>query len=491
MSSTAGIVVFVVSLLAAIMLHEWGHLASARRFGIRADRYFLGFGPTLWSTRRGETEYGVKALPFGGFVTIKGMTPLDERLRPLPEAAFSTEELTRDRRRAAQRADGADPLEVGTLPEPTWERLSDELRDRGVPTDVRERIVRRTRASTPVDADPARARAVLTEVVVTEVDDTGRVGDLRHRLLKGDEGRFFHDRPAWQRAIVLAAGSAMHFAIAIVVLLGALLVLPVPTAVDVEPVVAGVAEGSAAAAAGLEEGDELLAVGDTASDDFRELQAAIEARAGEETTLTIRRDGQQRELVVTPSVEEDAETGETVGRVGFYPVQHVEEERLGPGEALRETFVGQTGVLPMTGATFRVMGQVFTPQGLATIAQQAVGDEERDAETGVVSLVGAADLAGQTEAFGPFMLILLIASINIFIGIFNLVPLPPLDGGHLAVLAVERTVNLVRGLRGRPQDFTVDPRAIAAIAVPVITVLVLLFVALLWLDITEPIQLPE
>ena len=491
MSSTVGIVVFVVSLLAAIMLHEWGHLASARRFGIRADRYFLGFGPTLWSTRRGETEYGVKALPLGGFVTIKGMTPMDERLRPLPESVFATERLTQDRRIAAERAGGADPLEVGTLPEPTWQRLSDELRDRGTPADVCERIVRRTRASLAADADLAQARAVLTEVLVTEIGEPGRVGDLAHRLLRGDEGRFFHDRPAWQRAIVLAAGSAMHFAIAIVVLLAAFLILPVPTAVDVEPVVAGVAEGSPADEAGLEEGDELVAVDDTVSSDFRELQAAIEARAEQETTLTIRRDGEELDLALTPMAEEDPETGEVVGRVGFFPVQNVEEERLPPGEALRETFVGPTGVIPMTGATFQVMGQVFSPQGLATIAQQAAGEEERDAETGVVSLVGAAGLAGQTEAFGPFMLILLIASINIFIGIFNLVPLPPLDGGHLAVLAIERSVNLVRGLLGRPQDFAVDPRAIAAIAVPVIAVLLLLFVALLWLDITEPIQLPE
>ena len=81
------------------------------------------------------------------------------------------------------------------------------------------------------------------------------------------------------------------------------------------------------------------------------------------------------------------------------------------------------------------------------------------------------------------------SSINIFIGIFNLVPLPPLDGGHLAVLGVERTVNLVRGWRGRPQDYTVDPRAVAAIAIPVIAVLGLVFVVLLYLDITDPIQL--
>ena len=251
MSSTVGIVIFVVSLLAAIMLHEWGHLASARRFGIRADRFFVGFGPTLWSTRRGETEYGVKALPLGGFVSIKGMTPLDERRRGVPDEVLSPERLTEDRREEAQRRGGADPLEVGTLPEPTWERLEAQLAERGTPPEVRERIVRRTRASLSDDTDLTRARSVLTEVLITEVPDTGRPGDLRHRLLEGDEGRFFHDRPAWQRAIVLAAGSAMHFVIAFVVLLGGFLFIPMGTG-EIEPVVSDVVEGSPADEAGLQ-----------------------------------------------------------------------------------------------------------------------------------------------------------------------------------------------------------------------------------------------
>src|SRR5690554_1295984 len=97
MSGPAAITVFVVSLIAAIMLHEAGHFLTARRFGMRADRFFLGFGPTLWSTRRGETEYGVKALPLGGFVRIRGMSELDERLAPVPDAVFVTEAIAADR----------------------------------------------------------------------------------------------------------------------------------------------------------------------------------------------------------------------------------------------------------------------------------------------------------------------------------------------------------------------------------------------------------
>lgn len=488
MSGTSGIVVFVVSLLAAIMLHEWGHLASARRFGIRADKFFLGFGPTLWSTRRGETEYGVKAFPLGGFVRIKGMTPLDERLQPVPEEVFTVERLTTDRRLAAERVGGgADPLEVGSWPETTWERLDEELRDRGTPKVMRERIVRRVRASLAADADVAQGRAVAYEVLVTEVGESRRHGDLSHRLLRGDEGRFFHDRPAWQRSIVLVAGSAMHFVIAFAVLLGGFLVLPMGTG-EVEPVVAGVEEGSPADEAGLRVGDELLAVDGVASDDFDDLREQIAASPRETVTFTVGRDDDTVDLDITPAEVEDPETGETRGVAGFNPTPVT--ERLGPGEAVREAVVGEVGFVPMFGATFEAMGRVFGPEGLAAIAQQTAGGEERDPE-GAISLVGAAGLAGQADAFGPFLLVMLIASINIFIGVFNLVPLPPLDGGHLAVLGVERGVNAVRGLRGRPQDFAVDPRAVAAVAVPVVTVLLLLFFALLWLDITSPIQLPD
>ncbi|MFN2626875.1 MAG: site-2 protease family protein, partial [Mycobacteriales bacterium] len=75
---TLGVVVFAVALIISIMLHEGGHLLTAKAFGMKATKYFLGFGPTLWSFRRGETEYGVKAIPAGGFVKIVGMTPLEE-----------------------------------------------------------------------------------------------------------------------------------------------------------------------------------------------------------------------------------------------------------------------------------------------------------------------------------------------------------------------------------------------------------------------------
>jgi regulator of sigma E protease len=489
MTGGVAITIFVVSLLAAIMLHEAGHLLTAKRFGMRADRFFVGFGPTLWSTRRGETEYGVKAFWLGGYVRIIGMSPLDERQPPVADELLDPEALAEDRRQAAA---GGDELAQPLLPGPSWDRLAVSLQGRGTPRQLTERIVRRTRAALSPASSANEARTTLTEVLVTEVPDTGRVGDLHHRLLEGDRDRFFHDRPAWQRAIVLVAGSVTHFLIAIAVLLGAYLFLPQLTG-QIVPVIDAVLEDSPAQAAGLTPGDRVLAFGDVRSDGFEVLREEIAARPEQPTELTYERDGEERTVTITPRAEVDPDTGETIGLVGFVP--SAEQRRLDPLEATRRALVGEPsmlspgGFVPMFTGSLGALVRVFSPQGLGSLFSQATGQAERGVE-GAVSLVGAASIAGQTggDALGLTVFLALLAAINIFIGIFNLVPLPPLDGGHLAVLGIERAVNAWRTLQGRTPDFTVDPRAVAAIAIPVIAVLGTVFLALLWLDITEPIR---
>ncbi len=471
MTSGVAITVFAVALLAAIMLHELGHFATARWFGMKADRYFLGFGPTLWSIRRGETEYGVKAFPLGGFVRICGMSPVDERDPSIMDAVFPVR---------------------GPRPEDPWGELSRELRRRGTPKATTEHIVRRTRATVESDTGAGEARDVLREVVITEVPERGRHGDLRHRLLEGDAGRFFHDRPAWQRAIVLVSGSGMHFVLAIVTLFAAAAFLPQWTG-ELDPTVEEVIEGSPAEEAGLEAGDRVLQVENLRSERYAELRDAIRERPGEPITVVVERDGQELALEMVPEPTEDPETGEVFGLVGFAP--SLEMVRVGPVRALEQALVGEVapgrvvGFVPMFVGSVEGLINVFSPSGLADIVAQATGQQDRDVE-GAVSLVGAASIAGQAAegALGLLALAGLFAAVNIFIGIFNLVPVPPLDGGHLAVLTVEQTVNGVRRLRGRAADFTVDPRVFAAIAVPVIVGLLALMGLLLWLDITDPIR---
>lgn len=485
MTGTLAAVVFVVGLVASIMIHEWGHFVTARRFGMRVDRFFLGFGPTLWSTQRGETEYGVKALPLGGFVRIKGMTETDERLPPVPEAVA---------RRVGEGEDAA-------------ATLADLLAERGTPSGLAQRIVGRfertlAAADDPDDAsgslaveaeqDPAR---LALRLIASEVPPTGRVGDLNHRLLRGDEGRFFHDRPAWQRAVVLASGSALHFLQAILlVFLGWLLVGPtvaVPGIADFADaetedgrVVASVAE-----AAGLEVGDRIVAVDGRRSDDFEDVRTYIRDNPGRRIDLVVERPGteEQLEFTVTPASYTDPDTGEQVGLLGFFP--QTETRPMDADEALYATFVGDGSFTQMLTGTFSALGNVFGPEGIGDLFAQLTGEQERGVDGGI-SLVGATQAASQgTSQFGLLFFFALLASVNVFVGIFNALPLPPLDGGHLAVLGVEKAVNLKRRRNGEPTDFKIDPRTVASIAVPVIVFVLTISLGLLWLDITNPLTL--
>jgi len=491
-TGTIAIIAFVVALVVCVLIHELGHLVTAKAFGMRADRYFVGFGPTLWSTRRGETEYGLKALPLGGFVSIRGMTPLDERRAPLIDEIFDPRALAADREKVAELA-GAPAASQPNLPEATFSRLEHALLERGAPHELAERIVRRTRAMTGEVATAEDGRQVLNEVLQGEVGESQRHGDLAHRLHLGDQGRFYHDRPIWQRAITIFTGPVTHLGIALVVLLGAYALIPLGTG-EALPVVDEVLEGSAAQDAGLEQGDVIRGVQGTFSDDYLVLRDEIRARPGTTTELTVERDGEVMSVELVPTQETDPETGETIGLAGFRPV--AETERLAPTAALRRAALGDEvipigGVVPMLGASVQGLATVFSPDGLGSLVSQAAGAEERDLE-GAISLVGAASIAGQTAGNGGAGIVnflFLLASINVFFFIFNLVPLPPFDGGHLAVLGVEKTVNLARRLRGRTADYTVDPRAITAVAIPVLGVLLLVLVATLWLDITDPIRL--
>lgn len=548
MTGTVAIVVFVVAMIASIMVHEWGHFATARRFGMRADRFFLGFGPTLWSTRVGETEYGVKLLPLGGFVRILGMGGHETRLPGVPAALRDAI------------ADGADPAES----------LGQLLDERGTPQRTRQAIVGRLErtlaaeeratvgapggldlppdhgrghgldhghddghshdhghganrahggdadadagdrdgdgttdaAATGRDPDLAAPTAPSTvdpvllanEMIASEVVPTGRVGDLHHRLVRGDEGRFFGDRPAWQRVVVLASGSALHLAQAAVLLFLGLLLIGPPA---IAPVVSSFAEAelpdgtvvpSAAQAAGLEVGDRIVSIDDVATNDFDEIRATIEQNAGRSVDVVVQRPGTEEpvDLQVTPAAVE-GDDGETIGLFGFVPT--IENRPMAADRALYETFVGDMSLPALTWGTVQSLGEVFGPEGVSSLVRQLAGEEERDGSGGI-SLVGAADVAGRgTQQSGPLFLFTLLAAVNVFLGVFNILPLPPLDGGHIAVLAVEHGVNAVRRARGQPADYSVDPRTIAGIVVPVLVFLMTIGLALAYLDIVDPVSL--
>jgi membrane-associated protease RseP (regulator of RpoE activity) len=405
-----GVVAFVVALLVSVMLHEAGHFLTARRYGMKATQFFVGFGPTLWSRTRGETEYGIKAIPAGGYVKIVGMTPLEE-------------------------------------------------------------------------LDPA------------------------------DEPRAFYKQSAGRKAVVLAAGSVVHFLIAIALVFGTTFaigqvdndapvvsdpVAALPASVEVVGQESVVSDQTvpAPAAGVLERGDRVLAVDGTPTGTWVEVVQRVRERPGQPVELLLERDGERRTAtltpveVVRPPLGEDGrpvpDRTETVGAIGVG--QGIVVERLGPVEATRES-VDRLGLI-VTGTWTALT------EKLGTVTKLYSPDRDRE---GLVGVVGAARVSGEVLAIDevPFVIrvadfLLLMAGLNLFVGIFNLLPLLPLDGGHLAVLAYENARDRLRRVFGYRGEFQrVDFTKLMPLTYAVVLLFVGLTVFIMGADIVNPIRLTQ
>ena len=377
-----GIIAFVVALLLSIMLHEAGHFLTAKRFGMKATQFFLGFGPTLFSRTRGETEYGVKAVPAGGFVKIVGMTQLEE-------------------------------------------------------------------------VEP------------------------------GDEDRAFWKQPAPQRAVVLAAGSTMHFLIGIVLVVAGLglagqqtLTTTVASVSACLPAADGTpqesctgAQRSPAAAAGIQAGDTITALdGKPVTSWETDLAAAIRARGAGPTTVTVTRDGTSRTLTVD-LVEVTRPNADGTGTVkapllGVSP--QVEQVHLGPVALARESLSSYGQLFTGTFAGLKAI-----PAGIPALVDATFTGSARDAN-GLAGPVGIAKIGGDAlGAEAPLSqrlatLLLLVAAVNVFVGVFNLLPLLPLDGGHLAILAYEQVRAGIAKVLRRPAPGRVDLARLLPVAYVVV-----------------------
>ena len=374
------VTIFVVSLIFAIMLHEFGHFATAKLFGMKVDKFFLGFGPTLWSVRRGETEYGVKAIPAGGFVRIVGMNESEE-------------------------------------------------------------------------IDPA------------------------------DAGRTFYEQSAWKRIIVLVSGSFTHFVLAAVLIFSALAFVGLPdpdapatTVLDV------VVEDSPAAAAGLQAGDTIVAIDGQPMADFDAVRAYLAERAGEQVVVTVERSGQRSDIPVTLATQlPDGTPGAFLG-VGPRPVIAT----VAPGEAISRTISGDFSIFSIAWRNLEGLGSALSPSALAEWFGE-VDDEGPRSADGPVSLVGVGQTVSALGRSGDiFNVLFLLALLNITLGTLNMLPLPPLDGGHLAVLLIEQGVNGVRRVRGRSANWRMDPSVVTPVALAVILFFVVLSVTALYVDIVKP-----
>ena len=391
MTSLLGITLFVLALMLAIFLHEGGHFATAKFFGMKVERFFLGFGPTIWSFRKGETEYGIKAFPLGGFCKIAGMSPYEN------DGNFLEDDRSANK-----------PAATPTPPE-----------------------------------------------------------------------RQFRNKPAWQRAIVLAAGSFTHFIVAILLIWMVLVTIGVgtgqaTTTIDrTVPLNAGTP--SPAQTGGLEAGDEIVAVAGTPVESFEQLRAVLQDKGGQSITIEYVRDGQRRTATVTP-VEQDGR-----GFLGFQPGE--ETRRTGVLAALPESvqLFWDTTVATVKGLGGFVTGladRISAPEPVPAGAGGGGGEVGNGG--GPIGIVGITRLAGQAVANNQWAIfIAILIQLNIVVGVFNLLPLPPMDGGYLAFVLWQVVTRR-----------EVDLRKVVPVAALIVGLLVMLTVGLVWLDITNPVPYP-
>ena len=372
-------VLVVIALIVMIMLHELGHFVTAKWSGMKVTEYFLGFGPRLWSVRKGETEYGVKAIPAGGYVRIVGMSNLEK-------------------------------------------------------------------------VDPA------------------------------DEPRTYRQQSFPRRLSVAVAGSTMHYIIAFILLFALVVGVGVPSTTLTIGEISKLAKGtSPAQRAGLLAGDRVVSVDGVRPADWPAVVRYVQKRPGKQIRFIVERKGAQVPLTVVPA--DSNPEGQRVGFVGI--ASQIDNKRVGPVKGLDQTV---RGIGNGTVLTVKALGSFFAPHRLKSYADQIVGQKGQGTTATnsdrPVSVVGATRVAGHLAEDHRFSeLLLLLIGINIFVAIFNMIPLLPFDGGHVAIAVYER----LRSRRGR--RYHADVAKLLPLTSAVVVFLVVFGVAVIYLDIVRPISI--
>ena len=431
-----GVLVIALGLLVSIALHEWGHYYPAKKFGVYISQFMIGFGPTLFSRTKGDTEYGIKAIPLGGYVAMAGMYA---------------------------------PSEPGGKPEASTTGFFDQ-----------------------VVGDSAAPQTA------TELDiDT----------------RSFYRLPLHRRIIIMLGGPFMNLLIAIVLYAVVLMGFGVPslslTVGSVSECVVPATESRSeclpedpaapGAAAGILPGDRILSVAGEPVDEWFRVTEIIRTSPGRPVAVVVDRGGEDVELSVTPLLSERYafdESGEIlVDEAGNPVVEYVGFVGIG------SSFVNQrqsvTTVLPAVWdnvvGVVRII--VTLPERLVDVAQAAFGTQERD-PNGPLSVVGVGRIAGEIASVDSLAvhdrvssLIGILASLNVALFVFNLIPLLPLDGGHVAVGLYEGAKRRIYRALGKSDPGPVNASKLIPVTLVVVGILGSMSLLLMYADIVNPIRL--
>ncbi|KKD05163.1 zinc metalloprotease [Streptomyces sp. WM6386] len=425
-----GIVVFAFGLLVSIAWHELGHLSTAKLFGIRVPQYMVGFGPTIWSRNKGETEYGVKAIPFGGYIRMIGMFP-----------------------------PGAD----GKL---------------------------EARSTSPWRGMIEDARSAAYE-----------------ELQPGDEKRMFYTRKPWKRVIVMFAGPFMNLILAVALFLTVLMGFGIQQqttdVASVSPCVISQSENrdtckktdaaSPAAAAGMKKGDRIVSFAGVRTDNWDTLSDLIRDSAGKTVAIVVDRDGKEVPLqakIATNLVAKKDSNGTYVegeyvkaGFLGFSSATGVVKQDFGDSVVWMTDRVGDA-----------VDSLAALPSKIPALWDAAFGDGQREPDS-PMGVVGAARVGGEIATLdipasqALAMFVMLLAGFNLSLFLFNMLPLLPLDGGHIAGALWESLRRNVAKVLRRPDPGPFDVAKLMPVAYVVAGIFICFTLLVLVADVVNPVKI--